>query len=341
MFDIFDLHTKLTDAAWPSGFESQGRLIASLAEPFADEVTTDALGNVTAHKKGDGPKLILPAHMDVLGLIVTHIGTDGFPRFDTIGGMPMKELLSAPFVLENGLYCAARITGKAKREAKSIGDFTDKKDMYLDFGRIDGGKTAESVVPGMVGKYATKPVRFGKKIMAAPYADDLICCAAMLLALESLSSQKVENDLYFTFTVQEEVGLRGAKTAAYHIEPDVCIVADVCGSRDNYAEKHPDGAKLGQGPAIKMRDGGSISHGSIVSHLTAAAKDIGIPFQYEAMVFGGTDQSAVQKTRGGALSSGVSIPTRYIHSPYEVVALEDVYNAARLIAAAAKKRIVY
>ncbi|MDR2610305.1 MAG: M20/M25/M40 family metallo-hydrolase [Clostridiales Family XIII bacterium] len=341
MFDVYELQTRLANAALPSGFEApQAKLLAELAEPFSDEVTIDTLGNVVARRKGEGTKIAIPAHMDVLGLLVTEVGKDGFARFDTIGGISPLTLLATPFVFENGRRAAVRAEAAQIEKAKTIEDFNDKRDMYVDIGVIDKETTEKYIRPGMVAKYGTHPTKLaGGRILATPYADDLICCVSLLLALENLKDVKPENDLYFVFTVQEEVGTRGARAAAWHIDPDVCFVADVCDAIDSPSAEFPIGNGLGKGPAIKLRDGGALSHRVIVDHIVDAAEENAIPYQYDPMVYGGTDARAMQHARGTVLSSGVSIPTRDIHSPYEMVSVDDVVNAGRLIAAAAAKKL--
>ncbi|MDR2156448.1 MAG: M20/M25/M40 family metallo-hydrolase [Clostridiales Family XIII bacterium] len=341
MFDVYDLQSRLVEAAWPSGFEaSQAKLLARLAEPYADEIRTDALGNVIVRRKGEGTKIAIPAHMDVLGLIVTDIDKDGYIRFDTIGGISSLTLLSTPFVFEDGSLAAVRAEAARIAKADNIEDFSDKRDMYADVGALGKETTERRIRPGMVAKYATHTVKLaGGKIISTPYADDLICCVSLLLALENLRDAKPENDLYFIFTAQEEVGTRGARAAAYHLEPDVCIVADVCDAIDSLSAEYPIGNKIGEGPAIKLRDGGSLSHRVIVDHLVRAAEENGIPYQFDPMVYGGTDATAMQHARGVVLSSGVSIPTRDIHSPYETVSADDVVQAGKLIAAAAQRKL--
>ncbi len=171
--------------------------------------------------------------------------------------------------------------------------------------------------------------------LIAPYMDNRIGCAALLIALSQI--EKTENDLYFVFSVQEEVGLRGAKTAAYAIDPDLGIAVDVTDTGDVPDMKYGMAVKLGEGPTVKLLDSSVICAPEVVALLNDTAKACAIPVQQEVLRAGGTDAGAIQLTRGGVPSGGVSIPTRYIHSACEMVSLTDVENAARLIAAAVVK----
>lgn len=336
MFDVLTLQTQLVEHAWTSGFEqSMGRYLAQLAHPFVDEVWIDRMGNVICHKKGNGKKLMFPAHMDVLGLLVLDVDEKGYARFETNGGFSSADLLSAPFVLESGAPACVRAKGSAKPDEKNIGELYDKDDMYLDVGAMSREEALRSVKPGMTAKYATKPMMLANGLMATPYADDLACCNMMLLAMEQLQDKTPENDCYFVFTVQEEVGLRGAGAAAYAIEPDVCIVLDGTHSNDSLSDFGKVGCALGKGPCIKLRDSSLICNPQVVDHLHRVAEKHGIACQDEIMVGGGTDGEVVQKSKRGVVTSGISLAMRNIHTSRETVNIRDIEEGARLIVATA------
>ena len=184
--------------------------------------------------------------------------------------------------------------------------------------------------------YEGEPQQVGRMLLS-PYCDDLIACAALLSAMSQV--EKSENDLYFVFTVQEEVGLRGAATAAYAIDPDFGVCMDVTRTGDNPSEKAKMVVKLGAGPTIKIKDASLLCNPQVIAHLREAAKEGDVPYQDEVLTAGGTDSAAIQKTRGGVLSGCISIPCRYIHSQNEMVSLKDVEQSARLMALCAQRTL--
>lgn len=339
MLDILSLQTALVEHAWPSGFEqSMGAYLKELVRPYVDEVWIDRMGNVICHKKGPGKKILFPAHMDVLGLLVLYVDEAGYAHFDTNGGFDTTNLLSAPFVAESGAAACVRAMGKSKPADKAIDEMRDRDDLYIDIGTSNREETLKYLDAGSVLKYATKPMLLANDKMATPYADDLACCVTMILAMEELKEKSLENDCYFVFTVQEEVGLRGAGAAAYAIEPDVCIVLDGTHTNDSLSDHGKVGNKLGAGACIKLRDSSLICNPQVIDFLHRVAEANDIRYQDEIMIGGGTDGEVVQKSRAGVLTSGISLAMRNIHSPYETIDINDVKACAQLIAAAAMTR---
>ena len=223
MIDILKTFTHLQSVARPSGFESPcAQAIAELAGPYCDEVKIDTLGNVICHKKGPGKRLMMAAHMDVIGLIITHIDKKGFLRFGALGGFVPYRLIGARMKLENGMGGSVWCDEKAMEE-KKLEDIT-LNDLYLDIGAESEESARKMVQVGDVAMYEGEVQQLGQMVLS-PYCDDLIACAALLSAMSQV--EKSENDLYFVFTVQEEVGLRGAATAAYAIDPDFGVCMDV------------------------------------------------------------------------------------------------------------------
>lgn len=335
MIDILKTFTHLQSVARPSGFESPcAQAIAELAGPYCDEVKIDTLGNVICHKKGPGKRLMMAAHMDVIGLIITHIDKKGFLRFGALGGFVPYRLIGARMKLENGMGGSVWCDEKAMEEKKL--EEISLNDLYLDIGAESEESARKMVQVGDVAVYEGDPQQLGQMLLS-PYCDDLIACAALLSAMSQV--EKSENDLYFVFTVQEEVGLRGAATAAYAIDPDFGVCMDVTRTGDNPSEKAKMVVKLGAGPTIKIKDVSLLCNPQVIAHLREAAKEGDVPYQDEVLTAGGTDSAAIQKTRGGVLSGCISIPCRYIHSQNEMVSLKDVEQSARLMALCAQRTL--
>lgn len=333
MIDIFETFVRLQAAGMPSGFESPcAKVIAELAAPYCDEVKIDTLGNVICHKKGDGPRLMMAAHADTIGLIITHIDEHGFLRFGALGGFTPYRLIGARIRLESGtcgsVACDEKAAGKKLGEIKL-------NDLYIDIGAGSREEAQKLVELGDVALYEGEPVKLGDRIIS-PYCDDLIACAAMLGAMSQVES--CGNDLYFVFTAQEEVGMRGARTASYGIEPDYGFCMDVTGTgkADCPATKANMVVKLGAGPAVKVRDASLLCNPQAVAILRRVAEENGIAYQDEVLTAGGTDSAAMQQTKSGVLASGISIPCRYTHSQNEMVSLGDVEQCAKLMALVAQ-----
>ena len=338
MLNILELQKQLVEVALPSGFEKpQGKLLAELAKPFVDEVFSDALGNVYCHKKGPGKRMMFPAHMDVIGMMITFVDDKGFLRFEPIGGHSPAGLIGVTVRLESGVRGTIRADAAADVFKHGFGD-VDVHDLYIDIG-AESKEEAEALAPiGSVCMFDAPTTMGAGNTMISPYTDDLCGCIALLIAMEELKDTQVENDLWFVFTVQEEVGLRGAKPAAWDVQPHMGIAVDVTRTGDTSGEI--DGQRmqvvLGKGPTVKIKDSSVQCNPQVIEHLRKAAKENKIPYQDEILLAGGTDTAAVQKTRAGILSGCVSIPCRNIHAPAEIVDLKDVENVGKLLAAAAK-----
>ena len=338
MLNILELQKQLVEVALPSGFEKpQGKLLAELAKPYVDEVFSDALGNIYCHKKGPGKRMMFPAHMDVIGMMITFVDDKGFLRFEPIGGHGPAGLIGITVRLESGVRGTIRADAAADVYKHGFGD-VDVHDLYIDIG-AESKEEAEELAPiGSVCMFDAPTTMGAGNTMISPYTDDLCGCIALLIAMEELKDTQVENDLWFVFTVQEEVGLRGAKPAAWDVQPHMGIAVDVTRTGDTSGEI--DGQRmqvvLGKGPTVKIKDSSVQCNPQVIEHLRKAAKENKIPYQDEILLAGGTDTAAVQKTRAGILSGCVSIPCRNIHAPAEIVDLKDVENVGKLLAAAAK-----
>ncbi len=320
---------KLTETFSPSGYESAVRdVIRAEVEPLADEMRVDALGNLIVKKNPSkagktAKKIMIAAHMDEIGLVVTHVDDNGFVRFAGVGGVFPQYVLGGRVRFVNGTV--GLIASEAFGGLKEIPAF---EKMYIDV-----GATSRADCPVKVGDVAgfDRPfLELGERLVAKSM-DDRIGC---LVAIEALRALKATpHEVYFVFTTQEEVGTRGAGTAAYGLNPDLGFSIDVTGWGDtpNFLPKFDVG--LGKGPAIKIKDGGMISDPRIVSWMITTAEKAKIPYQREVLLGGSTDARAMQLTRAGVPVGCISIPCRYVHSPSEMVDVNDVENAVKLIVA--------
>lgn len=327
--ELLEILETLNETHGPSGDEGGVReKIAQLARPFADEVTADTLGNLIVHKKGDGPRVMFAAHMDSIGFIVTHIEKEGFLRVGRLGGIAPKEAAYTPVRFKNG------IRGVFVPEEKA--DFGKLKldECYIDIGAKDGEEAKKLVQVGDTCVY-DGPVRVLGDRVAAPYLDNRMACAVLLSALEQI--KEPSRDLWMVFTVQEEVGLRGAKTAAWWVEPEVGVAVDVTDVDDTPGSEKYGTARLGEGAAIKVMDSSVICHPEVVARLEELAGAQGIPVQRDILRAGGTDAGAIHTTRLGVKTGGISIPCRYIHTPVETASLTDGEACVQLAVAFAQQ----
>lgn len=321
---VFELMNNLHGVHGPSGDEGSIReKIAQLAQPFADEVSVDTMGNLIVHKKGKGPKVMFSAHMDSIGFIVTHIEKDGFLRVGRLGGIDPKEAIYTPVRFKNG------IQGVIVPEEKA--DFGKLKldECYIDIGANNQEDAKKMVQVGDTAIYDSSIFPSPRKV-TSPYMDNRISCAVLLSALEQI--QEYCADLYFVFTAQEEVGIRGAKTAAWAIAPEYGVAVDVTDVDDTPGSEKGGTVQLGKGAAIKIMDSSVICHPAVVSKLSELAEKEGIPVQRDVLRAGGTDAGAIQLARTGVLTGGISVPCRYIHTPVEMVDLDDVQACVSLVA---------
>jgi endoglucanase len=316
-----DLIQKLVEAYGPSGFEETVRqIIRDEVREHADEVRKDALGNLIVRKRGSGPKVMIAAHMDEIGLMVTHITANGFLRFTNIGGVHTLTLLGNRVQFANGQV------GVIYSERQE--DYSRVQPLNKHY--IDVGATSRESSPVEVGAAAGfyRPLAIQNGRLVAKSMDDRIGCVVAIECLKRLSS--TANDVYFVFSVQEEVGTRGAQAAANALCPDVGIALDVTSTGDT-PESDIMSVSLGQGPAIKVKDSGMIAHGGLVRLMRQRAEEAGIPYQLEVLDGGTTDARPMQIAGPGSAAGCISIPCRFIHSQSETVDAADVENAIRLL----------
>lgn len=330
MSKVFDLYQTLS-AFGPSGREEDIReAIAGIASDYLDEVTTDALGNLICRKKatrpeeaGPGRKIMFAAHMDSIGVVVTFIDDKGFLRFSNVGGLFLGDLINIQVRFANGTR------GVISYEEKTPFKDLQLTNLFIDIG---AGSREEAERMVQVGDFAVfeAPMFEQNGVLCGPYLDNRIGCVTLLLTMMSLP-ETVADDLYFVFTAQEEVGLRGAGAAAFAIQPDAAIAVDVTDTGDLPEHKYPMACYLGKGPAVKVMDHSVLCSPKVRSALEEAALLAAVPVQREILQFGGTDTAAIQRSGAGVPSGAISIPTRYIHSPSEMCAVSDVEQAAALL----------
>jgi len=318
-----NLIKKLVEAYGPSGFEDHMReLIRPEIEAYADEITVDAMGNLIARKNGSGEGLtiMIAAHMDEIGVMVSHITEEGFLRFTNIGGVLPHTLRGSRVQFADGtigIVFSDRIE--------------DRRTIHpLSKHYIDVGANSKKEVPVQVGDAAGFLNHFmaqGDRLTAKSM-DDRIGCVVAIETLRRL--EQTPHNIYFVFSVQEEVGTRGAQAAANGILPDVGIALDVTATGD-LPEGYPMAVKLGEGPAIKVKDSGMIAHAGLVREMRQRAQEADIPFQLEVLDGGTTDARPMQIAGPGSAAGCISIPCRYVHSQSETVHAEDVENAAKLL----------
>ncbi|SCI43620.1 Putative aminopeptidase ysdC [uncultured Flavonifractor sp.] len=326
--ELFELIQTLSSAHGPSGDEADIRnILSELASPMADEVAWDTMGNLIVHRKGPGSKVMLAAHMDSIGFIVTHIEKEGFLRMGKLGGISPKEAVYTPIRFKNG------VRGVVVPEEKA--DFGKLKldECYIDIGARDEEQAKKLVQVGDTAVYDSPCFLQGSGVIS-PYLDNRISCAVLLAVLERI--QTSANDLYFVFTSQEEVGLRGAKTAAWAVDPDWAIAVDVTDVDDTPGSERSGTVQLGQGAAVKVMDSSIICHPEVVAKLEGLAQVQGISVQRDIMRGGGTDAGAIHTTRLGVKTGGISVPCRYIHTPVEMADLGDAEACIKLVEAFAQ-----
>jgi putative aminopeptidase FrvX len=325
-----DLIEVLCNTYGPVGREHCVRgIIEKELKGICSEVYTDRLGNLIAHrpaKSKRGQKIMLCAHMDEIGLIITYIDKGGFLRFTNVGGVFTERVPYQRVAFENG---TAGIVGiePSKGESKSS-ERPKLESMFIDIGARDRESAQKKVQIGDIACFDQKVIFIDRKRVAGKAIDDRIGCYCLIEAARRL--KKSFHDIYFVFSVQEEVGGRGARTGAYAIEPTYALAVDVTDTGDT-PEAHKMQVSVGKGVAIKVKDSGFITNPVIKDKLAEYARALSLPFQFEILEHGSTDAAFIQLVKGGVMSGVLSIPTRYIHSTSEVCDLEDVNGTVELL----------
>ncbi len=309
----------------PSGNEHNvADVIKTLLTGHVDSLRTDALGNLIVEKYGtddNAKRIMLSAHMDHIGFVVTAIEKEGFLRVTNVGGISMDYSRGRHVVFENSvdgvLFCQPVKEGKP-----TLADF------YVDIGAKDREEAESMVQLGDMCVFAPDVFSIGKHRISGPAMDDRCACALLVELLLYTENQK--NTIVGVFSTQEEVGLRGATVAAYGIAPDIGLALDVTGAGDIPEEKYP-AVNLGEGPAVKIMDRSMIASPLVRDMLFEAAEQAEVKVQREVLPYGGTDGAAIQHSRAGVPTGTLSIPCRYVHSSCETIDMRDMEDALKVL----------
>lgn len=316
----------------PSGHEKEVfEYIRAIALKYSSKVYRDALGNLIVFKKGKSSfdkTIMIAAHMDEVGLIIKKICSDGTLKFGFVGGVDPRVAIGRRVIIGdkcvNGVIGIKAVHLTTREERQKIPD-TDS--LYIDIGATDAA-SAERMIN--IGDYAVFESEFrmlSDRIIKARAIDDRAGCAIMLKLLE----QEPAYDTWFAFTVQEEVGLRGAAAAAYHIKPDIALILETTTAADiPSAYDHKAVCRVGNGAVISYMDCTAIYDRQLFLDMTSAADRLAIKWQTKSMVSGGNDAGAIHKTASGAACINISVPVRYIHSQSSIASIDDCQSALRL-----------
>ncbi len=331
---------KLSNAPGISGFEEEIRkIIFNELDGVVDEIKIDDMGNLIAVKNGDpnGKKIMLAAHMDEIGLMVRYIDSEGFVKFSKIGGINDQMLLNQDIYIQtsdgdvNGVIGSKPPHKMKKSERDKVVEY-DK--MFIDIGAANKEEALKMVQIGDPIIIKQNFQDLGNSLVKGKALDNRAGCAVLVEVLKRVNSSAT---IYGVGTVQEEVGLKGAKTSAFRINPDMAFALDVTIAGDHPGIKNEEApSKLGEGPTIVLADqsgDGIITHPKIKELLITVAEKENIPFQLEVSEGGTTDGTAIHLTRQGIPTGVISPPSRYIHTPVSVVNMEDIENTVKLIVA--------
>lgn len=326
---MIQLLKNLTSLNGVSGSErSVANFISSQIRENVSEISSDSMGNLICTKKGVGKRILLAAHMDEVGVIVTHVENNGYLRFSAIGGINIFYSLYQKVLFDNGTI---GVIGY-EEEIEEIKDIKIKN-LFIDIGAKNKEDASEKVKVGdsaaFIGSFVQEEGRIVSKAL-----DDRSGCAVLIELSNRLKDS--DSEIVYTFTTQEELGLRGAKTAAYAVNPDMAFVVDVTGTGDTPKTK-PSPIKCGNGPIIKIMDRAYIINSRSKDLLVETAEQNHIPYQLKVASTGGTDAGEISVLREGIPTASIAIPCRYLHSPVETVYKEDIENMVKLLENTIKK----
>jgi endoglucanase len=336
----------LTDAKGIPGNEREPReVMKKYITAYADEVTTDGLGSLIAKKTGKegGPKIMVAGHLDEVGFMVTQIDEKGFLRFQTVGGWWSQVMLAQRVTITTKKGDVTGVIGSKpphilppEMRKKPV----DIKDMFIDIGASSREEAMEfGVLPGdQIVPYFEFTVMNNEKMLLAKAWDNRIGCAIAIDVLKGLKDAEHPNVVYGVGTIQEEVGLRGARTSAHAIQPDIGFGVDVgiAGDTPGISEKEAS-SKMGEGPQIILYDASMVSHKGLRDFVVGVADELSIPYQFDAIAGGGTDSGAIHMTANGVPALSITIATRYIHSHAAMLHRDDYENAVKLITEVIKR----
>lgn len=328
---------KLTEAMGPSGFEHEIRsVIRDEVKSHVDQMYTDVLGNLFCEKGTDqnfkGPRVLLDAHMDEVGLMIVHAEDNGLLRFRPIGGIDPRVLVSKPVRIGKdkryGVIGSKPIHLQEDSERKKPLKW---EQLFIDIGAKDKEDALKAIRLGDVCVFATEYEEMGFGCAKAKSFDDRVGCAVLV---ETLQQQSFEFPLYGVFTVQEEIHLRGATAAAYRIKPDIAITLESTPSMNVIGiPGNGQSTNMGEGPALTVQDAHTIADFRFLDFMISVAEKQGIPYQLRRVKGGSNNFAAIQRTASGIIGGVISVPTRYIHAPAQLISLEDYLNTKKLLTA--------
>ncbi|ABY95484.1 MULTISPECIES: M42 family metallopeptidase [Thermoanaerobacter] len=323
---------ELTELLGASGDEKEVReKIKEIVKPYVDELYVDRIGNLIACKKGkkEKPKVMLAAHMDEVALMVKSVNEDGTLSFSPVGGVDNRILVAKAVKVGekkiNGVIGAKPIHLQKKGEQEKPLDFDE---LYIDIGAASKEEALKHVSPGDYVYFESNFELLGDGYVKAKALDDRIGCNVLIEILKNT----YEYPVCAAFTVQEEVGLRGAGVAAYNVDPDFAIVVEGTVAADVVdSEPHLVSTELGKGPAISLMDRTTLYDRKIIDKIVKIAEKNKIPYQFRRIASGGNDAGKIHLTKGGIKTVAISVPCRYIHSFNSVAKLSDFENTVKLV----------
>ena len=333
--DLKDILFRCLETPSPSGNEEQvTNLFASFVAPYVDEVQTDVCGNCIAHKKGDGPKILIVAHADEIGLMISHIDQDGFLYFKEVGGID-TQLLPGQRVSINGTKGPITgIIGKKPihlQDKKESGKELNPEDLWIDIGADDKEAASNLVEIGSMATIISDPLQVSRNLVACKSLDDKIGLAILMGIAQNLPKNHSGKDIYLVASVQEELGARGAQPVINRILPDIGIAIDVTHATDYPSMSPIKDGDIGLGKGVVLPVGPNMNK-TLVSSFKLIAKEKSIPYQIEPIARPtGTDARMIQVAGTGIKTGLISIPCRYMHTPNEIVSLADADNAIQLL----------
>lgn len=316
--------SKLSKAFGPSGCEDEVlSIIKTEMNKYCDEIYEDNIGNLICHKKGikvDDKSIMLTAHVDEVGFIISYVTNEGYFKFQTVGGIDPNVLISKKIVIGDNRVCGV-IGTKPVHQNQSGNSNLNISDLYIDIGTKSKEDALKYVNIGDYACFDSDYVEFGDGFVKAKALDDRVGCYTLI----NIAKKNPNADIYYVFAVQEEVGHRGAIIASKKINPAFAIVlegttcSDVPGTDEFGFSTH-----IGNGAALSMRDGGAYSDVELTQEIMNIAKQNKIKCQYKHTTLGGNDASAVQLSNNGVKVAAISVPCRYIHSQCNVAKLSDI-----------------
>ncbi len=330
----------LTDAPGAPGNEGQvKKVMEHYIAPYSDEVTGDRLGSLIARKAGDspGPKIAVAGHLDEIGFMITKILDNGYLQIQPLGFWWTHNMMAQRVDIITRKKTVPGVIGFKFPDGEDLKKVVDMKKMFIDVGAASkeeaesfGIRPGDTAVPA-----ASFTVMENEKLLMAKAWDNRIGCAIAIEVLKQLKEESHPNTVYGVGNVQEEVGLRGARTTTHQINPDLVFAVDVTIAND--VPGVSDSVKMGKGPVLFMKDVSMIAHQPLLNYVRDTAEELDIPYQLDALLNGGTDAGSTHLSRNGVPSLAITIPTRYIHSHASMLHTDDFENAVRLIVALIKK----